>query len=297
MRIFVTGATGFLGTAIVQELTGAGHQVLGLTRSEAGARVLSAAGAGVYYGDITDHHSLRRAITQVDAVIHTAFNHDFSHFIASCEADRQSIEAMGVALQGSARPLLITSGVGMGAVQPGQLASEEAFNPQSPNPRRASELAGAAVSAMGVDLRVIRLPQVHNTLKQGLITPLIELARRRGVSGYIDNGQTRWAAVHLSDAARVYRLALEQGEAGRRYHAVAEEGITLRGIAEAIAHGLNIPLQQIAAANAAAHFGWLNTFVGHEMSASGVLTQQRLNWQPQGPGLIADLKQVRYTAA
>lgn len=291
MPVFVTGATGFLGSEIVKELLAAGHQVLGLTRSEAGAQALLAAGAQVHFGDTTDHHSLRAAIAQADAVIHTAFNHDFRHFAANCEADYQTITAMGSALAGSARPLLITSGVGMGALKPGELATEQDFNPHSANPRRASELAGEKVSAMGVDVRVIRLPQVHNTLKQGLITPLVELARSSGVSAWVGDGQARWAAVHLSDAARLYRLALEKGVPGR-YHAVAEQGITLQSIAETIGSSLKVAVRRLTTAEADVHFGWLSSFVSHEMAASAVLTQRQLGWQPQGVGLIADLQQI-----
>lgn len=294
MRIFVTGATGFIGSAIVKELLAAGHQVLGLTRSDAGARALESIGADVHRGDIDKPDTLRRGAEQADGVIHTAFNHDFSTFVANCETDRQVINAMGDALAGSDRPFIITSFVAMGAGTPGQLATEDNINLETRHPRKASELAGMAVEQRGVNVSFVRLPQVHNPEKQGLISPLIELAREKGVSAWVDEGQNRWAAVHLNDAARVYVKALEKRQAGSRYHAVAEEGITMRTIAETIGRGLNVPVESIAADDAAAHFGWLSAFVSQEMSASGALTQQRLGWQPEGPGLIASLTAMKY---
>jgi nucleoside-diphosphate-sugar epimerase len=294
MRIFVTGATGFIGTAIVHDLINEGHQVLGLTRSEAGASSLTAVGAEVHRGDIENLDSLRRGASLADGVIHTAFNHDFSKMPANCEADRQAVEAMGSVLHGSDRPLVFTSVAGLGAAAPGKPATEDYFSPDQPNPRKASEIAGEALVQSGVNVSVVRLPQVHNPVKQGLVTYLIQLAREKGVSAYVGNGHNRWAAVHLSDAARLYVLALKQGVAGSRYHAVAEEGIPLRAIAEAIGRGLKIPVKSIAAADAPAHFGWFSTFAGIDMPASSALTQERLAWQPTGQGLIADLEQMRY---
>lgn len=294
MRIFITGATGFIGSAIVAELIGAGHQVLGLTRSEAGVKSLIAAGAEVFRGDLEDLESLRRGAAMADGVIHTAFNHDFSKFVANCEADRQAIEAMGSVLTGSDRPLVITSGTGMGIATPGQAATEDQFNPDHPNPRKASELAGVAVAKLGVNVSVVRLPQVHDTVKQGLITPLVQLAREKGVSAFVGAGLNRWPGVHVSDAARLYRLALERREAGSRYHAVAEEGIALRDIAGLIGRGLKIPAVSISQEEAAAHFGWLGAFIGLDLPASSEKTRERLGWRPTGPGLIADLEQMRY---
>lgn len=294
MRVFVTGATGFLGSAIVSQLINAGHQVLGLTRSEASARSLLKIGAQAHIGDIDDLDSLRRGVSLADAVIHTAFNHDFSTFAANCEADRQAIEAMGSALYGSDRPLIITSIAGLGAMIKGQLASEEYFNADSPNPRKASELASISLAQRGINVSVVRLPQVHDRVKQGLISPLIELAREKGVSAYIGEGENRWAAVHISDAARLYVLVLEKHLAGSRYHAVAEQGISLRNIAEVIGRGLNIPVKSLDAHEGATHFGWINTFISHDMSASGALTQQRLSWRPSGPDLLTDLEQMHY---
>ena len=293
MRIFVTGATGFIGATVVRELINAGHQVLGLTRSEAGVRSLTSVGADVHRGDIDDLDSLRRGASAADGVIHTAFSHDFSKMLANCEADRQAVEAMGSALHGSDRPLIITSVAALGASAYGKLATEDNFNPDQPNPRKVSELTADALAQQGVRVSVVRLPQVHSPVKLGLISYLIELARGKGVSAYVDDGLSRWAAVHLSDAARLYLLALEKRATGIRYHAVAEEGIPLRTIAEVIGRNLNVPVKSIAAPDALAHFGWLSAFVGADMSASSTLTQERLAWQPKGPGLIADLEQIR----
>ncbi|MDB5768122.1 MAG: NAD-dependent dehydratase [Collimonas fungivorans] len=294
MRIFITGATGFIGSTIVAELINAGHQVLGLTRSEAGAQSLIAAGAEVFRGNLEDLESLRRGAAMSDGVIHTAFNHDFSKFVANCEADRQVIEAIGSVLAGSDRPLIITSGTGMGTAAPGQAATEETFNPDHPNPRKASELAGVTVAKRGVNVSVVRLPQVHDTVKQGLISPLIQFAREKKVSAFVGDGLNRWPAVHVSDAARLYRLALEKQEAGSRYHAVAEEGIPLRNIAEVIGRGLKVPVVSLSQEEARAHFGWLGDFVGLDLLASSGKTQERLAWRPTGPGLIADLEQMKY---
>ncbi|MCA1326214.1 SDR family oxidoreductase [Herbaspirillum sp. alder98] len=294
MRIFITGATGFIGTAIVAEVIKAGHQVLGLTRSEAGAQSLIAAGADVFHGNLEDLDSLRRGAAMADGVIHTAFNHDFSRFAANCEADRLAIEALGAGLAGSDRPLVITSGTGMGAIAPGVAAIEDNFNPDHPNPRKTSELAGLSVGQRGVNVSVVRLPQVHDTVKQGLISPLIQIARDKGVSAYVGDGLNRWPAAHVSDVARLYRLALERGQAGRRYHAVAEEGISLRDIATVIGHGLKIPTVSLSHEEALTHFGWLGDFVGRDLPASGRQTQQWLDWHPSGPALIADLERMKY---
>ena len=297
MRVFLTGATGFIGSAIVPELINAGHQVLGLTRSEAGVRSLIAAGAEAHRGDLEDLESLRSGAAASDGVIHCAFNHDFSKFVENCEADRRAIEAMGSVLVGSDRPLLITSGTGMGSVAPGQPATEDYFDADNPNPRKASEEAGASVAGRGVDVSVVRLPQVHDPVKQGLITPLIQVARERGVSAYVGGGLNRWPAAHISDVARLYRLALEKQEPGSRYHAVAEEGITGREIAEVIGRGLKVPVVSLPSEEAPAHFGWLGAFAGWDLPASSALTQERLGWHPTGPGLIADLEQMQYFEA
>lgn len=292
MRIFLTGATGFIGTALVAQLIENGHQVLGLTRTPAGAEILAAAGAEAHFGNIEDLDSLRSGAMLCDGVIHTAFDHDFSNFVANCEKDRQAITAMAEALQGTQRPLIITSGVGMGSGQQNTSAVETHFNAQHANPRKASELAGLEALNNGVNVSVVRLSQVHNPLKQGLITPLIEIARQKGVSAYVEDGHNRWSAVHLSDAARLYVLALQKSQPGSRYHAVAEEGVSMREIAETIGHTLEVPVVSVNRALAADHFGWMSKFVAEDMSASSLLTQQSLSWQPKGPGLIDDLKLI-----
>ena len=294
MRIFVTGATGFIGSAIVPELINAGHEVLGFTRSEAGAESLIAAGAQVHRGDLEDLESLCSGAAMSDGVIHTAFIHDFSKFKENCEIDRRAIETLGAALAGSDRPLIITSGTGMGNAVPGHPATEDSFNPDHPNPRKASELAGASMLDRGVNVSVVRLPQVHDTVKQGLITYAVNLAREKGVSAHVGDGLNRWPAVHVLDAARLYRLALQKGKAGSRYHAVAEEGVPVRDIAEVIGRGLKVPVVSVSPEEALAHFGWLGAFVGFDMPASSALTQERLGWRPISPGLISDLENMRY---
>ena len=294
MRVFLTGATGFIGSAVIPELIQAGHQVLGLTRSDAGAESLTAAGAEVHRGQLEDLESLRTGAAKSDGVIHCAFDHDFSNFAANCEKDRRAIEAMGSVLAGSDRPLVITSGTGMGSVAPGQPATEDTFNPDHPNPRKASELAGVSVAERGAKVVVVRLPQVHDPLKQGLITPLIAVARQKGISAYVGEGLNRWPAAHVSDVARLYRLALEKQERGARYHAVAEEGVPVREIAEVIGRGLKVPVTALSSDEAAAHFGWLGAFVGFDLPASSAQTQRQLGWHPTGPGLITDLEQMQY---
>ncbi|MBB5338388.1 SDR family oxidoreductase [Tunturiibacter gelidoferens] len=295
MRIFVTGATGFIGSALVPELINAGHQVLGLTRSDAGAQSLIAAGAEVHRGNLEDPDSLRAGAAKADGVIHLAFDHNFSDFVAICEKDRRAIEALGDGLVGSDRPLVITSGTGMGNAAPGKPATEDHFDPNHPNPRKSSELAAASVAARGVNVSVVRLPQVHDTFKQGLITYAVAVAREKGISAYVGDGLNRWPAAHVLDTARLYRLALEKAEAGARYNAVAEEGVTVRDIAEVIGRGLKVPVASLSQEDAAGHFGWLAPFVGWDMPASSAQTQERLGWHPTGPGLIADLEQMKYS--
>ena len=294
MRVFVTGATGFIGSAVVADLIAAGYQVLGLTRSDAGAKALAVAGADAYRGSLEDLESLKRGAAQSDGVIHTAFNHDFSTYVANCEADRAVIEALGSVLAGSERPLIVTSGTGMGAA-PGRLVTEE--DPPAPAtdvPRAASEEAAASVGAQGVNVSVMRLPQVHDTGRQGLVTYAIAAAREKGVSAYVGDGRNRWPAAHRLDTARLYRLALEKAEPGARYHAVAEEGVPMRDIAEAIAGRLRVPAVSIAPEEAPAHFGWLAMFASLDVPASSLQTRNRLGWSPTGPGLIADLERMRH---
>jgi nucleoside-diphosphate-sugar epimerase len=307
MRVFLTGATGFIGSAIVPELIKAGHQVLGLTRSAAGARSLIAAGAEAHHGSLEDPDSLRSGAAESDGVIHCAFDHsafggnDFSKFLEVCENDGRAIEALGDALHGSDRPLLITSGTGMGNAAPGQPATEDHFDPDHPNPRRLSEVAAAAVSERGVNVSVVRLPQVHDTAKQGLITYAVQVAREKGASAYIGEGLNRWPAAHVLDVAHLYRLALEKHqarrEAGSRYNAVAEEGVSMREIAEVIGRNLKVPVVSLSQQEAQAHFGWLAMFVSYDMPASSAQTRQRLGWHPTGPVLIADLEQMRWPEA
>ena len=294
MRVFLTGATGFIGSAIIPELLEAGHQVLGLTRSDVGARALLAAGAEVHRGDLEDLGSLRDGAAKADGVIHTAFDHDFSRFVANCEKDRRAIEALGAALAGSDRPLVITSGTGIGNTVPGRPATEDVFDTHHPVPRIASELAGAAMLAAGVAVTVVRLPQVHDTVKQGLITPFVAVSREKGMSAYVGEGRNRWPAAHVSDVARLYRLALEKRETGARYHAVAEEGIAVRDIAEVVGRGLKVPVVALSPTEATSHFGWLAPFAGYDMPASSALTRARLGWHPTGPGLMTDLEAMRY---
>lgn len=292
MRIFLTGATGFIGSKIVPELLHAGHQVLGLTRSDAGARQLTAAGAEVHRGDLEDPTSLRRGAEKADAVIHCAFDHDFSRFVENCQKDKRNLEAMGEALVGSKRPLLITSGCGMGSRGPGELATEDVFDPNHGNPRKISEETGAALAERGVNVSVVRLPQVHDTRKQGLITPLIEIARAKGRVAYGGDGQNRWAAGHVSDVARLYKLAIERAEPGARYNAVGEEGVTAKDIAEALGRSLKLPVVSVTGDAIAAHFGWMAMFASMDMPASNAVTRKKLGWTPVGPGLIADLDRL-----
>ena len=291
MKIFLTGATGFIGSAIVPELIHAGHQVLGMTRSDAGADALTAAGAQVHRGSLEDLDSLRDGASQSDGVIHCAYHNDLSDIEQTSKLESQAIEALGARLQSSDRPLIITSVAAMGAAAPGQLAREEYYNPSTPNPRKATEIAGQAAADRGVNVSVLRLSQVHNTVKLGFGSQLLQVSREKDVSAYIGDGTNRWAAVHLLDTARLYRLALEKHEPGARYNAVAEEGIAVRAIAEAIGAGLKIPVVSLSPEEAKAHFGWLAMFVGMDMSASSLQTQQQVGWQPKGPGLIDDLEQ------
>jgi nucleoside-diphosphate-sugar epimerase len=296
MRVFVTGATGFIGSAIVKELIEAGHQVLGLTRSDTGANTLVAAGAEVHRGTLEDLESLRSGASVCDAVIHTAFIHDFSKFQENCETDRRVIRAIGSVLAGSNRPLIVTSGTGLGSPAPGEIAVEEhaATSKTTHHPRVASEEAAAEVAAQGVNVSIMRLPpSVHDKGDKGFMSILIGIAREKGASAYIGDGVNRWPAVHRLDAAHLYRLALEKGIA-ETYHAVGDEGIPTRDIAEVIGRHLNVPVVSVSPEAATSHFGWFAGFFGMDVPASAKLTEERLGWQPTHTGLIADLDQGHY---
>jgi len=292
MRIFLTGATGFVGSHIVPRLLEAGHQVVGLCRSDAGAKQLAATGVEAYRGDLDAPSTLRNGAAKADAVIHCAFDHDFTRFVENCQKDKRNIEAIGEALAGSKRPFIITSGTGMGSARPGKVATEDVFDEEHAHPRKLSEQAGNALVARGLNVSYVRLPQVHDTRKQGLITPLVALAREKGRVGYLDEGDNRLAAAHVSDVARLYKLAVERAEAGARYHAVAEEGVAMRDIAEALGRSLKLPVTSVSGAAAADYFGGMAMFVGLDMPASSTLTQTTLGWKPSGPGLIADLEHL-----
>jgi nucleoside-diphosphate-sugar epimerase len=291
MKVFITGATGFIGSAIVQELIDAGHLVLGLARSDAAVESLIAAGAHVLRGDMNDLETLRTGAAITDAVIHTAFNHDFSKFAENCEQDRRAIEAMGSVLAGSDRPLIVTSGLAL--LADGRTATEEdPAVPVSAMYPRASEATALLLAERGVNVSVVRLPQVHDPFKQGLVSYAIAIAREKGISAYLGEGLNRWPAVHRLDAAHLYCLALEKAFAGSRYHAVAEEGVPVREIAEIIGRRLNIPVVSKTPEEAAAHFGWLGNFAGLDMPSSSAQTQERLGWRPTQPGLMVDLAQA-----
>jgi nucleoside-diphosphate-sugar epimerase len=296
MRIFVTGAPGFIGSSLVPELIKAGHQVLGLTRSDAGAEKLRAAGAEVLRGNIEDLDSLREGAAKTDGVIHLAFNHDFSQFQKNCDDDRKAIEAIGEILLGSNRPFVVTSATAIANSGDGKPAKEDGAI-ASWNPRAASEAALKELTARGVNTTVVRLPQVHDTRKQGLVPYVTAVAREKHVSAYIGDGSNRWPAAHVSDVARLYHLAFEKAEPGAIYHAVDEEGVSMKAIAEALGRGLKVPVISIKPEESQAHFGWLGMFAGHDMPASSTQTRKKLNWKPTGPGLIADLDNMDYTQA
>jgi nucleoside-diphosphate-sugar epimerase len=298
MRFFVTGATGFIGSALVPELINAGYQVLGLTRSEAGARSLAAAGAQVHRGSLEDLESLKSGAARSDGVIHLAFNHDFSNLRQNSEDDRKVIEKLGEVLAGSDRPLVISSGTGLARSKTGGPALEtDDYVSSAEFPRAASEEAADGLIAKGGRVMVMRLPQVHNTSKQGRVTYHIQTARKQGRVAYVGEGKNRLPAVHVSDVVRLYRLALEKGQAGSRYHAVGEEGVALRDIAEVIGAGLKMPVESITPEEAPKYFGWMAHLATIDLAASSALTRQQLGWNPTGPDLLTDLRNMDYTVA
>ena len=296
MRVFLTGATGFIGSAIIPELIQGGHTVLGLTRSDEGAQALIAAGAEPHRGHLEDLDSLRSGAAQADAVIHCAFIHDFSdfaQFARNCEVDKRAIEAMGEVLAGTDKPFLISSGLGPWAA-PGKPLTEDIDPPAVSHLPRVSETFGMTLREKGVNVSIMRLPQVHDPVKQGLVTYLVPIARAKGVSAYVGEGNARWPAAHVKDVAKLYKLAIERAEPGAKYHAVDEEGVSLREIAEALGRGLKVPVISVAPEDAVAHFGFVGAFAGLDLTASSAITRETLGWKPTGPGMIADLDAMRY---
>jgi nucleoside-diphosphate-sugar epimerase len=293
MRVFVTGATGFIGSAVVADLIAAGHEVLGLTRTEVGAQALMLAGVQPHRGSLEDLESLKAGAARSDGVIHLAFNHDFSTYMQNCEDDRRAVEALASVLKGSDRPLLVTSGTGMVATPGRPCTEDDAPASSSMVPRAASEEAAEAAAAAGVNASVVRLPQVHDVERQGLVSYVIRIALEKGVVPYVGEGRNRWPAAPVGDVARLYRLALERGERGARWHAVAEEGVSMRDIAETLGPRLDLPVKSIAADQAGDYFGWMAMFAANDAPASSAKTRAGLGWTPTGRGLLADLEDLR----
>ncbi|MET8829911.1 SDR family oxidoreductase [Streptomyces sp. NPDC004610] len=295
MRVLVTGATGFIGSAVVPELLAAGHSVIGLARSERAAEAVAAAGAEPYAGELEDLDGLRRAADAADGVIHTAFIHDFATYTTSVQIDRRAIEAMGDALAGSDRPLVVASGTAGPAL--GRIVTEDDIAvPTTPGALRApSEQGALALAERGVRVCVVRLPPaVHGRGDHGLVPVLVDMAVRKGVAAYLDDGANRWPAVHRLDAARLFRLALEKAPAGARLHGVDEEGVPFRALAEAIAKGLGLRTASVPHDTAHDHFGWLGVLAGMDAPASSTHTRALLDWHPERPGLLADLREGHY---
>ena len=290
MRVFVTGATGFIGLAVVQELLGTGYQVLGLARSEASAETLAKLGVDVHRGDLSDADSLAAGALASDGVIHLAFIHDFSQYEANAETDRMATAAMAAALEGTGKPLVVTSGTAV--LTPGRVGTEE--DAPTAQVRAVSELV-LAFADRGVRVSAVRLaPTVHGAGDHAFVPALIEVARRTGVSAYIGDGANRWPAVHRLDAAKLFRLAFEKAAPGSRLHGAAEEGIPVRAIAETIGEGLGVPIRSIATEDAPAQFGWLADFVGLDAPASSVITRETLGWTPHESGLLTDMRESGY---
>ena len=296
MRVFLTGATGFVGSAVTKELISAGHQVLGLTRSDKGAEAIEAAGAEAHHGTLEDLDRLRRGAESTDGTIHCGFIHDFSNFAKSCETDRRVIETIGAALAGSDRPFLVTSG--LAGLPSDRLGTEEDAMALDSSPRAQSEEIALALVPRGVRVGIVRLaPSVHDAGDHGFVPMLINTAREKGVSAYVGDGSNRWPGVHRLDAAHLYRLALEKGTAGSRHHGAADEGVPTREIAEVIGRRLSLPVRSLSTEEAQDHFGWMAFFFAKDLAASSALTQERLGWQPTQPGLLADLDREHYFAA
>ncbi|MFD8723740.1 SDR family oxidoreductase [Streptomyces sp. NPDC059629] len=294
MRVFVTGATGFIGSAVVRELLGAGHQVLGLARSDAAEAALKEVGAQAHRGDLNDVDGLRVAADATDGVVHTGFNHDFSDVHGALRTELAALAAFGDALADSGRPLVISSVTGL--LAPGRLGTEaDGPDPAAPGAHRGeSERAALALADRGVRVSALRLPAVHGAGDHAFVPHLIDVARDKGVSAFQGEGVNRWSAVHRLDAARLFRKALETAPAGAVLHAAAEGDVRLRDIAEVIARRLDIPAVSLAPEETAAHFGWIGRFVGNDNPTSSAATRERYDWRPEQPGLLADLDQDHY---
>ena len=289
MRVFLSGASGFIGSAVIKELKAAGHEVVGLARNDENAAKLEAQGVAVHRGDLSQPETLAAGAAACDGTIHCAFIHDFSKFMENIAIDRANVEAMLKALEGSGKPFILTSGTLM--ADPDREATED-DGPSTEGAgagRGATELLVEDYAKRGVRAMIVRLPQVHDTQKAGLVTYAIDVAKEKGVSAYIGDGSARWAAAHVDDVAKVYRLALEKGVAGARYHAVGESGVSMRDVAEAVGKRLNLPVASITPEEAPAHFGFLAMFANRDAPTSSRLTQERLGWTPTGPGLVEDL--------
>jgi len=294
MRVFVTGATGFIGLPLVKELREAGHSVLGLARSDAGAEALGRAGAEVHRGEMERIDTLTSGAKAADAVIHLAFSHDFSKFAENGEQERRAIAALGQALAGTKKLLLVTSGTGMATALAGHPVTEDDEPVGGNQFPRTPEVAASAFVERGVRVGIVRLPQVHDTRKAGLVTLVISIAREKGFVGYVGDGSNCWPAAHVTDVARLYRLALEKTDNFARYQAVAEEGVPMREIVEVLGKGLKLPVRSISPEEAGSYFGWMGHLASRDLRASSTKTKRALGWEPKGPGLIEDLKRLEW---